>query len=116
MSGPAKGARLDFRVTFERFTPESIANGDAEERGYIVEAGTLRDCIPAIAYGFSSPRNVAHGAADCSHGRPRWLDFGDYAEDITTGEQWSRALHIPEGITDASAERVARLLGVRGRA
>lgn len=94
-----------FAVTFETVTPESAEAGDVAERGYIVEAGTLRDCADVLRW---------HGAAVSSDSwpmvRPRWLTWsGDVATD---GSERTLSLHIPAGITDASARRVARLAGM----
>jgi hypothetical protein len=108
---PMKGARLAFRVTFERFTPASVADGDAAERGFIV-SGTLRDCVPEVCHGFTRPDWCGHAQPDSTRGRVRWLDWCDYSEDIRTGETETRALHIPPGITDASAARIVRLFRV----
>lgn len=94
-----------FAVTFETVTPESAEAGDVAERGYIVDAGTLRDCADVLRW---------HGAAVSSDSwpmvRPRWLTWpGDVATD---GSERTLSLHIPAGITDASARRVARLAGM----
>ncbi len=94
-----------FAVTFETFTPESAEAGDVAERGYIVDAGTLRDCADVLRW---------HGAAVSSDSwpmvRPRWLTWpGDVATDCS---ERTLSLHIPDGITAASARRVARLAGM----
>lgn len=95
-----------FAVTFETVTPESAEAGDVAERGYIVDAGTLRDCADVLRW---------HGAAVSSDSwpmvRPRWLTWpGDVSH--ADGSERTLSLHIPAGITDASARRVARLAGM----
>lgn len=110
---PEPGARQRFAVTFERYTPESVEHGDAAARGFIVAAGTLRDCVPEVAHGFARPDYAGHAEPDSTRGRVRFLSFHDYREDVATGETEARALHVPDGLTAASAARVARLFGVR---
>lgn len=106
--------RNGFSVTFETFTPESVENGEADDRGFIVEPGSsLRDCIPSICYGFSDPRMCAKPEPDCWPDVPRALTWGQYystSEGDSTDE--SRTLHFPKNITSASARRVARLFRV----
>ena len=113
---PVKGSRLAFAVTFETYTEESITAGDAEERGFILDAGTLRDCVPHVCHGFSRPYWCGHAEPDSTHGRPRWLTWHDY-KSVNDGDSTdeTRALHIPPGVTDASARRVARLFRVAVR-
>ena len=99
--------RKQFRVTFATWTPESCEPVDS---GVVVESGTLSDAMPHLTGGSCDWRNAQ---ADCSEGRPRWIDFDDYRDDYVSGERENRALHIPDGITDASAVRIARLFGAR---
>lgn len=103
-----------FAVTFETFTPESVEIGDADERGFVEERATLRDCIPAIAYGFSCPSHCARPEPNATQGRVRWLTFAGYrsTRDGDNHDE-SRALHIPESVTAASTRRIARLFGAR---
>lgn len=106
--------RHGFAVTFETFTPESVEQGDAAARGFVLERGTLRDCVPLVCHGFSRPDWCGYAEPDSTQGRPRCLTWADYETDAD-GTQHSRALHIPAGITDASARRVARLFRVAVR-
>lgn len=102
MSSP----RSRFAVTFEVVTPESAEAGDVAERGFIVEAGTLRDCADVLRW---------HGAAVSADSwpmvRPRWLTWPADV-DYTTGSERTLSLHIPASVTAASARRIARLAGM----
>lgn len=108
-----------FSVTFERYTSESVENGDAEERRYLIESGTLRECVDE----FLELPALDTIEADCCpvtmEHPPRWFqatqgsDHYLYAEsDNDEGE--SRALHIPDSVTPASRIRLARVLGCYG--
>lgn len=108
-----------FSVSFETYTRESVADGDAATRGWVVQGVRLRkavdelmaldalDTIEADCY----PINREHAPRwfTATQGSDRYL----YAEsDDDEGE--SRSLHIPDGVTPASRIRIARLLGAHG--
>lgn len=106
----ARSPRHLFAVTFETVTPESAEAGDVAERGYIVEAGTLRDCADVLRW-----QGAAVSADAWPIVRPRWLTWpGDVSP--TDSSERTLSLHLPAGVTAASARRIARLagLGVRG--
>ena len=105
--------RTQFRVTFATWTHDSREAGEPVDSGIVVESGTLSDVMPHLTCGSGDWRNAPIAQADCSEGRPRWIDFDDYRDDYVSGERENRALHIPDGITDASAVRIARLFGAR---
>jgi len=96
-----------FTVTYEVITPESAADGDAAERGFVASDGapvddralmTLRE---ALAIAGSFPEDA---------GACRW--FSSYPEtDYTTGAETIYSLHVPATITASSARRVARVVG-----
>lgn len=100
-----------FNVTFEIVTPESAENGDAEERGYIVEGATLREAIDAL---FETRTSQCAGlscveASDSDESAARWITAYNGAEYIT-GASESRSLHFPDNLTPASRARLVRLL------
>jgi hypothetical protein len=103
-----------FSVTYEVVTPESAEAGEADERGYIAENVSLRDALKDVhatrTCHVDSPESIE---ADCSpmH-RSRWVTVTNGAEFLT-GAHESRSIHFPEGITAATARRLARLVGVR---
>lgn len=95
-----------FNVTYEIVTPESAAEGDAEERGFISEDVSLREAVRDLG-------GTAYEANEWPVTSPRWFTNSEYNEDYKTGGRESRSLHIPETVTTASRLRIARLLGVR---
>ena len=99
---------MRFNITFDTYTPESIALGDAAARGFHVENVTLRDAFSELRrLGFATPTGAACGNRN---GAIRWLDFEADA-DYRTGEQTTYSLHFPADMSPASAQRIARLMG-----
>ena len=103
---------LDFAVTYEHITPESVEYGDVEDRGYVLEHGTLRECLDEIPQGcYCEPDSLP-----CD--RPRWLTFYETNEGsrdyYEKGLRENLSLHIPESVTPSSARRIARLVGAYG--
>jgi hypothetical protein len=100
-----------FNVTYEIVTPESAEQGDAEERGFLLEDARLREAVDLCE---SCGTLVEADSSPLSREQPpRWLTFyGDL--DYRDGSQESRSLHLPEGITPSSALRIARLVGCYG--
>ena len=104
-----------FSVTYEIVTPESAENGDAEERGFIVQDATLREALDAVG----NTRTSACGGVEAiepnsSHGHFDWITIYNGMEH-ETGAQESRSLHIPGSVTMASRKRIAKLLGCKIR-
>ena len=103
-----------FNVTFEIVTPESAENGDAEEIGFIGTGLTLRDAIEAVRDTRTSlvdgVEYILCDSIPCD--RPRWITVSNGME-YETGAHESRSLHIPSSVSDASARRIARMLGAR---
>lgn len=97
---------MKFSITYETVTPESAEHGDAAERGFILEAGTLRDAHDALRF---EGRAIE---ANSSHGAPGSLTFAPDV-DYRTSAETTKSLHFPRTITDASACRVARLFGYK---
>ena len=98
-----------FSVTFETITPESAEDGEAEDRGFVVEAVSLREAVEALE-GLG-----CHVEADCYPvTAPRWFTAYSTREDYGTGETENRSLHLPESITESTRIRIARLLGCHG--
>lgn len=100
-----------FFVTFERVTPEGAEQDKADSIGYAVRNATLREALDLIGRGH-------HCEADSWPGdRPRWLTFyntnAGSAEYYETGVCENLSLHIPGTVTDASARRIARLVGAK---
>jgi len=103
-----------WNVTFELITEESAENGDAAERGFELENGSLRDALEACRAG-----HWGYTEADCYplsvKSPPRWLTvYDDGANDFTTSNRTNYSLHIPDHITPASRMRLARLLKCYG--
>jgi len=102
-----------FNVTYETVTPESAGLGDAEDRGWIIEDTDLRDAILACD---GCGCECEADSSPCT--RPRWVTFyrvnDGTREYFEEGIEESRSLHIPDTVTEASARRIARLLGAYG--
>lgn len=105
-------ARARFNVTYEIVTPESVAHGDADERGYIVEGATFRDAVAELGATRTARVDGRNGieADCCAPGVPRWITITNGME-FETGAYESRSLHIPDNVTPSSAVRIARYLG-----
>ena len=105
---------MKFSVTYEIVTQESAEHGDAEERGYICEDSDLRSALTEL----HETRTSLVGGVECVEcdsyptTAPRWITVQNGME-YETGAQESRSLHLPAGITPASARRIARLVGAR---
>ena len=105
---------MKFAVTYEITTPESAEHGDAEERGYVCEDSDLRSALRDL-HETRTSRVDGVECIDCDSyptTAPRWITVCNGMEFLT-GANESRSLHLPAGITPASARRVARLAGAR---
>ena len=91
--------RKPFAVTYEIVTPESAADGDVEEHGYVVESCDLAEAIEEVG-----------GVCYEHNGSYEWFTNHEYNLDYQTSAQESRSLHMPDNATPASCDRVARLL------
>jgi hypothetical protein len=96
--------REHFAVTYEIVTPESAERGDVEERGHILESGTLRDALRAL----HETRTCHVDGVECTTTGDDYVTVLNGAE-FFTGAQESRTLHIALAVTPASATRVTRL-------
>lgn len=107
-------------ITYDLVTEESAADGEAAERGYAAPGG-WHFPIPLDGIGGAERdemaleigealRWAAGRSWECGHGPFRSFYCIDNDEDFERGGRIYYALHL-EGVTDASAERVARLLG-----
>lgn len=103
---------MKFNVTYERFTTESLAHGDADERGHLAESVSLREALDEINGGEYVEADSSPPIA------PRWFTFYDVTngtrEYYETDVRENRSLHLPDDITAASARRIARLVGAYG--
>lgn len=105
--------KANWNVTFERVTPESAEYGDADSRGFIAEDVSFREAIEAWDY---------YGClveANCMPvSSPRWFTAYETNSGTTdsfeTGATGSQSLHVPEQITEASRQRLARLVDCYG--
>ena len=92
---------IKFNVCFERITQESAEQGDYDECGFLAESIGLREALDIANIGHAEPNDAR---------RPRWFTFyGDM--DSLDGSFTNHSLHLPDGITAASALRIARLIG-----
>lgn len=100
-----------FHITYETVTPESAEQGDAADRGYIMDGGFHVDVETdadrdAAAYDLRGALSHLSGLEDCG----RWFSEVDDRIDYQTGETERRSLHPPSTITPASYRRLKRLL------
>jgi len=97
-------SRAVFSVTYEIVTEESAADGEAEERGFICEAATLRDALTDLFRTRTNRVDSGQGL-DCSIGILTMMNGMEYE----TGAYETRALHMPRNVTGATYNRIARL-------
>lgn len=103
-----------FSVTYEIVTQESAENGEAEEIGFELESGSLRDAIDAVTV---TRTNMVDGVecvelSDSDAASARWITVSNGME-FETGAHESRSLHFPDNLTAASKRRIARILGAK---
>lgn len=107
-----------FMVTFERWSHDDAEVGETDDKGFVMESATLRE---AMRNGLEFIHPKWAGPCEPSDSRlanVRWLSFyrwndgtRDYYE---SGIEETRSLHIPEHVTPASRQRIARLFGCVG--
>lgn len=100
--------------TFEIFTPESVENGDAEERGFIDEEGEEIELdeydkeegltIVDKAVEFLKDKGVEESSASFFH-LGFWYTTYKYREDFSTGEEENRSYHL-EGFTEQQEREI----------
>lgn len=99
-----------FDVTYEIVTQESAEQGDAEERGYIGQALTLRAAIDEVrSTRTSAVDGVSYIHADSPDDTYRTIVIGNGME-FETGAQEARSLHIPREVSVYSYARILRLV------
>jgi len=101
-------ARVRFNVSFDIVTPESAESGDSAERGFVVEAATLREAIGLLRQTRTPACDGAQSIEPDSMPCPYAVTVCNGME-FRTGAQESRTLHIPRFVTAASARRIARV-------
>lgn len=106
-----------FRVTYDRISEESAADGEAYERGWCIPGGWH---FPIESQPFDDPElnltlRQAASLVGCVEDGGRAFYEIDGEENYTTGDREYKAVHPPANITPASYRRVARVLGVRSR-
>lgn len=103
---------MRFSVTYEIVGHAEAEAGDTDRRGYALEDGTLREALEAIGH--------CAQEADSWPVRPdiRWITNYEFGHGTRAyfeqGDEESRSLHFPKGMSGASRLRVARLLGIKG--
>ena len=101
-----------FNVTFDRVTQESAAQGDYAESGYIGQDLTLRHALQTIRDNGAGGYCEADSCPISAESPPRWFTF--YGEMDSAGDTVIYSLHLPRGISGASAMRIARLVECYG--
>lgn len=97
-----------FSVTYEIVTPESAEDGDAAERGFEMQDVSLREAWEFLRW------QGGHCEASDSHIlTARWLTlYGE--QDYRTGSYTNYSLHLPEGLSQNTRLRIARLFRCHG--
>ncbi len=99
----------EFSVSFETYTNESVENGDADERGYLLERVRFREAVSVFrdldAFDYVEGNGdgrwfTAYQGIDA----PLYFDSKD-----TVGE--TRSLYVPDWVTLSSRKWIARVLG-----
>lgn len=106
---------MQFTVTMDTRSPETGERIEAESDTF---TGTLRECVPHVAYGFCRPEWAGTPEPDHWPVRPaalRWLNWPNYREDRRDGLIEERTLHFPASLSPASRARIARLFGLKVR-
>lgn len=98
-----------FNVTYEIVTPESAGYADAEERGFIDKDLPLREAVQEL---FRTRTNACDGISAIERSNDSWMTVYNGME-FKTGAYESRSLHIPESVSQYSADRLMRLLGAQ---
>jgi len=99
-----------FSVTYEIVTPQSAADGDVEDRGYVGQDLSLRDAIEMVcATRTSWVDGVECIEANYTGASFSWITVINGTE-FETGAQESRSLHIPSEVTPSSRRRILSLL------
>jgi len=103
-------------ITYEVITPESAAEGDVAERGWLspllIATEDLDEDDPSwIDATIRALQNEGIGSveADSSHGTPRWFTEIDGNMDYQTGAETRRSIH-PEGFTKAEMDALGKAL------
>lgn len=102
---------MNWRVTYEIVTPESAAEGDAAERGFLLPGAwkVAAESDEDVNMTLREACELCKPQEDCG----RWLSEVDGDMNYQTGGVETRAMHPPKNITAASYGRLCRLLGVR---
>jgi hypothetical protein len=109
-------SKARFSVTYDIVTPDSAEHGDTDECGHIGQGLTLREAIKELhatrTCRVDGVQAIETDSFPCT--APRWITVTNGME-FETGAHESRALHIPNNVTPASARRIAMLAGVDPR-
>lgn len=97
---------LGFSVTYEIITHESAEEGDAQERGFVIENVSLREALGHV----QGVMTASMHPFDASYAHV-WFSTVDPDIDYRTGEYEYRSLHLPVNLTPSTRQRIARLIG-----
>lgn len=103
-----------FNITYEIVTDESAEHGDAEERGFIAQAVSLREAIELVQAtrdGHSSQEGIE--ASDSCVADARWITVYNSMNYIS-GDVETRSLHFPDNLSGATRVRIAQMLNCYG--
>ena len=95
---------MRFNVSYDIVTPESAAEGDAEEYGIISVGSRLRDAICDLFETRTSRVGGIHAAE--SDGQTVRVYNG---MEFETGAHESRYLHFPDNLSESSRQRILRI-------
>ncbi len=105
---------IAFHVTYETITEESAANGDVEDRGFIMSGGHHVD-VANEADREACQMSLREALRYVTPQENSGSCFSEVDGDLNyrTGEREYRSLHPPRNITPASYRRLVRLFKLR---
>ena len=104
---------MNFYVTYERYTSESLEAGTADDMGYFARGGWEYPESEGTEWDLADLVQEFKGWVYCDDGET--LRNADAVIDYKRGEETWYTIHRPANITDSSWERVVRLLEPRKR-
>ncbi len=116
--------RKMFHVTYDIVTPESAECGDVAEAGFVLPGNWRRELAPGVcgpeagkvrdecALTLREAVNLVSGCFESGSDGYSYYE-SDWDVNYRTGAEERRALHLPDNVTAASVERVARLFNGR---
>lgn len=103
---------VDFRVTYDIVTPESVESGDTAESGFVLSDGSHVEVthVQEVWQSVGMTLRQAIGLIGCVEKGGNGSYYETDGHNDRTGDHETRALHLPDNITAASQRRVECIL------